>query len=87
MTNTRLIRGGQILDARTHGAEARDLLIIGGRIADIAPPGLTVNDKTEIVNGMLLVPGLVNAHTHGHGSLTKGMGDRWTLELLLNANP
>ena len=87
MRNTCLIRGGQILDARTHGAEARDLLIIGGRIADIAPPGLTVNDKTEIVNGMLLVPGLVNAHTHGHGSLTKGMGDRWTLELLLNANP
>ncbi|MEE2611834.1 MAG: amidohydrolase, partial [Pseudomonadota bacterium] len=89
MRNTCLIRGGRILDARTHSAEARDLLIIGGRIADIAPPGLTVNDETEIVNanGMLLIPGLVNAHTHGHGSLAKGMGDRWTLELLLNANP
>jgi len=89
MRNTCLIRGGRILDARTHGAEARDLLIIGGRIADIAPPGLTVNDETEIVNsnGLLLMPGLVNAHTHGHGSLAKGMGDRWTLELLLNANP
>ena len=89
MRNTCLIRGGRILDARTHRAEARDLLIIGGRIADIAPPGLTVNDETEIVNanGMLLIPGLVNAHTHGHGSLAKGMGDRWTLELLLNANP
>ena len=32
-------------------------------------------------------PGLVNAHTHGHGVLSKGMGDRWTLELLLNAGP
>ena len=65
------------------------MLIIGERIADIAPPGLTVNDETEIINanGMLLIPGLVNAHTHGHGSLAKGMGDRWTLELLLNANP
>jgi len=58
-----------------------------GGLPTLPPPGLTVNDKTEIVNGMLLVPGLVNAHTHGHGSLTKGMGDRWTLELLLNANP
>ena len=75
MTNTRLIRGGRILDARTHRAEARDMLIIGERIADIAPPGLTVNDETEIINadGMLLIPGLVNAHTHGHGSLAKGM--------------
>src|SRR5262249_49244869 len=35
----------------------------------------------------LLHPGLVNAHTHGHGNLAKGMGDRWTLELLLSAAP
>ncbi|HSS82260.1 MAG TPA: amidohydrolase family protein, partial [Reyranella sp.] len=35
----------------------------------------------------LLHPGLVNAHTHGHGNLAKGMGDRWTLELLLTAGP
>jgi N-acyl-D-aspartate/D-glutamate deacylase len=31
----------------------------------------------------LIHPGLVNAHTHSHGNLAKGMGDRWTLELLL----
>ena len=30
-------------------------------------------------------PGLINGHTHGHGNLAKGMGDRWTLELLLVA--
>jgi 5-methylthioadenosine/S-adenosylhomocysteine deaminase len=35
--------------------------------------------------GMLLHPGLINAHTHAHGNLAKGMGDRWTLELLLTA--
>ncbi|MGH7153228.1 MAG: amidohydrolase family protein, partial [Acetobacteraceae bacterium] len=33
------------------------------------------------------MPGLVNAHTHGHGNLVKGSGDRWTLETLLNAGP
>ncbi len=32
-------------------------------------------------------PGLINAHTHGHGNLAKGMADRWTLELLLTAGP
>jgi len=30
---------------------------------------------------------MINAHTHGHGNLAKGMGDRWTLELLLAAGP
>ena len=35
----------------------------------------------------LLHPGLVNAHTHGHGNLARSMGDRWTLELLLAAAP
>jgi 5-methylthioadenosine/S-adenosylhomocysteine deaminase len=34
----------------------------------------------------IVIPGLVNAHTHGHGSLGKGLGDKWTLELLLNAS-
>ena len=35
----------------------------------------------------LILPGLVNAHTHGDATLSKGLGDRWTLELLLNAAP
>jgi len=37
--------------------------------------------------GKLLHPGLINAHTHAHGNLAKGMGDRWTLELLLTTGP
>src|SRR5207248_11635661 len=32
-------------------------------------------------------PGRVRAHTHAHDNLAKGMGDRWTLELLLTAAP
>ena len=35
----------------------------------------------------LVHAGLVNAHTHSHGNLGKGMGDRWSLELLLTAAP
>ena len=38
-------------------------------------------------SGRLLMPGLVNAHTHGHNNLAKSVGDGWTLELLLNAAP
>ena len=34
----------------------------------------------------LLIPGLVNAHTHSHANIPRSFGDRWTLELALNAN-
>ena len=48
------------------------------------PPEAEVIDARD----RLLLPGLVNAHTHAHGALGKGLaGDRWSLELLLNANP
>ena len=44
-------------------------------------------DACSTRRSALLHPGLINAHTHGHGNLAKGMGDRWTLELLLAAAP
>jgi 5-methylthioadenosine/S-adenosylhomocysteine deaminase len=34
--------------------------------------------------GDIAIPGLVNAHTHAHNNLTKGMCDNWTLEDLRN---
>jgi 5-methylthioadenosine/S-adenosylhomocysteine deaminase len=34
--------------------------------------------------GQLVLPGLINAHTHAHNNLTKGLADNWTLEDLLN---
>lgn len=41
--------------------------------------------RTIDARNRIAIPGLVNAHTHSHGSLGKGLSDRWTLELLLNA--
>jgi 5-methylthioadenosine/S-adenosylhomocysteine deaminase len=34
----------------------------------------------------LLIPGLINAHTHSHGNIPRSLGDRWSLELALSAN-
>jgi guanine deaminase len=82
MTHT-LIRGGRLLDGHA------DLLIRDGVIAELGKPGMAGPADSEIIDaqGKLLHPGLVNAHMHGHGNLAKGMGDRWTLELLLTAGP
>jgi guanine deaminase len=84
-----VVRGGLLLDIRAHRARAADILISGDTIAEIGAPGLKAPAQAKVVDarGTLLHPGLINAHTHAHGNLAKGMGDLWTLELLLTAGP
>jgi 5-methylthioadenosine/S-adenosylhomocysteine deaminase len=84
-----ILRGGRLLDIAAGTAEFADLLIEDDTIREIGPPGLpTPAEAMEVAaDRRLLHAGLVNAHTHGHGNLAKGMGDRWTLELLLTAAP
>jgi cytosine/adenosine deaminase-related metal-dependent hydrolase len=88
MTYT-VVRGGLVLDIGAGTAAPADILIEDDTIREIGPPGLAAPaDATEISAARRLIhPGLVNAHTHSHGNLAKGMGDRWTLELLLTAAP
>ncbi|MET0528313.1 MAG: amidohydrolase [Microvirga sp.] len=84
------IRGGRLVDRDRRSAIPQDILVVDGRIVEIAPPGCEAPEGAERIdaNDRLLIPGLVNAHTHAHGALAKGLcGDRWPLELLLNANP
>lgn len=83
-----VIRGGRLADPAKRRAEPADILVEDGVIRAVgagieAPPGARVVDAA----GCLLHPGLINAHTHGHGALARGTGDRWTLELLLAASP
>src|SRR5712692_11805184 len=84
-----VIRGGRLLDVRAHRADPADLLIVGDTIREVGVPGLKAPAGATTIDarGKLLHAGLINAHTHGHGNLAKGMGDRWTLELLLTAGP
>lgn len=84
-----LVRGGRLVDGTQARPPATDLLLRGDTIHALGPPGLAAPAGARVVEaaGMLLHPGLVNAHTHGHGGLSRGMGDRWTLELLLTASP
>lgn len=84
-----LIHGGRVLTAgRLDGAHA-DLLLDGDTITAVLPPGASVTSDARRIDATnrLLIPGLVNCHTHATVQLGKAIADRWTLELLLNAYP
>jgi 5-methylthioadenosine/S-adenosylhomocysteine deaminase len=76
-----------VWSAETGQAAPADLLLRDDLISAIAPPGSVTSESTRRIDATnrLIIPGLVNAHTHGHGGLAKGAGDRWSLETLLNA--
>ncbi len=83
-----LVHGGHVLNRSYTGLERADILIESDRINAVgnvlaAPPYTHRLDAT----GCLVLPGLVNAHTHAHNNLLKGMGDNRALEELLNHGP
>ena len=83
-----LVRGALLADPSKRRGEPTDVLIEDGVIHSVGT-GLSAPEGTPVfdASGMLMHPGLINSHTHGHTGLAKGMGDKWTLELLLAAAP
>lgn len=81
-----LIAGGLVF---AEGAVTpRDILLKGNRIAAVLPPGAGPRDVPHLdASRRLVLPGLVNAHTHSHANLMKGVGDRWLLESSLTHGP
>ncbi len=84
-----ILRDGLVLDIRAGTAEPADILIEDDTIRELGAPGCPAPEGAREISAArrLIHPGLINAHTHSHGNLAKGMGDRWTLELLLTAAP
>jgi 5-methylthioadenosine/S-adenosylhomocysteine deaminase len=83
-----IIQGGRLADATLRRAIPTDILIQDGVIREVGE-NLAAPEGTRVVDARtnLLHPGLVNAHTHAHGGLGRGMGDRWSLETLLASAP
>ena len=83
-----LIRGGRVLRGSEPGLEDADVLVEGERITAVAPRlGQPVTAEVLDARGLLVLPGLINAHTHAHNNLLRGLAGRWTLEDLLNHGP
>src|ERR1700687_1573872 len=84
-----VIAGGFDHSVSAARGELRDIVVEGDIITDIVAPGAVKNANAEVIDASrrLIIPGLINAHTHSHGGLSKGVGDRWGLDLLLNAAP
>jgi 5-methylthioadenosine/S-adenosylhomocysteine deaminase len=84
-----VVTGGRVISATAPRGEEQDIVIEGDTIVDIVAHRSVKDEDAEILDatGRLIIPGLINAHTHSHGGLSKGIGDRWSLEILQTANP
>ena len=79
-----IIAGGLVRDS-TGSWSTSDVVLEGTLIAgtgvDPAAQGISRIDAT----GTVVLPGLINGHTHAHNNLLKGTGDRRWLESHINA--
>jgi guanine deaminase len=84
-----VIQGGRVLRSDTFDIAPGDVVVDGGVIRDIVAPGTVRDAHAERIDATdrILIPGLVNGHNHAQTGLAKGLFDRYTLELYLNAVP
>jgi 5-methylthioadenosine/S-adenosylhomocysteine deaminase len=85
MTPRLLIKQGLVLTSSDQPAlKNTDILIEHNKIVAIAPH-LTASDAQEIdASGLLITPGLINAHFHSHEHFHKGRYDNLPLELWMH---
>ncbi len=83
-----LLTGARVLAPDALSTRFQDVLVEDGKIAALLPPGTKVESaQGHDASNRLIIPGLVNGHSHGHGGLAKGSGDKWDLALLLAHAP
>jgi 5-methylthioadenosine/S-adenosylhomocysteine deaminase len=78
MSASLLIRDVLVADPDSAIApERKDIVVADGRIVAMAAGGMTKAAAAQIIEGRdrLLLPGLVNAHTHSPLNILKGTGD------------
>lgn len=88
-SGTTLITGGLVLQRASAPAVPLDILVRHGRIEQLVQPGAIAEAGHQVMDARdrLLIPGLINAHTHSHFTFGKGRNTDWTLELHQHATP
>ncbi len=90
LTPPLIIANGLLLADAAQPPRHADLLIEAGRIREIGTPGqFTALDDAKVIDASdrLVIPGLVNGHTHAHGALGRGAVGDVALEGFLAASP
>lgn len=61
-----LIQGGTLIDGTGVPASPADILVVGGRIQEIATPGEVKGQRGAVLNaqGLIVCPGFIDAHSH-----------------------
>ena len=77
-----LVRGAAILDA-DGPLRVADIRAEGGAITEVAPGLRAGSARVVEADGMVAMPGLVNAHTHSGQNLDRGMAPNLPLDLWL----
>ncbi len=83
-----LIKGGAVVtvDSRLGDLDRGDVLIDGDRIAAIGPAlAAPAGAATIDASGMIVMPGLVNAHLHTWQSALRGIAGDWTVARYMQA--
>lgn len=82
-----LIKGGSVIsmDAAVKDLPRGDVLIEDDRIAAIAPQLQADDTETIDAAGMIVLPGLINAHVHTWQSGLRGIAGDWTVGKYMKA--
>ncbi|WP_283138313.1 amidohydrolase family protein [Rhizohabitans arisaemae] len=78
---TLILRRARLLDL-DHDGSIGDVVVAGGRVVAAGPDAGAAYPSAETVDlgGDILIPGLVNAHTHSNQSIEKGLCDALPLD-------
>lgn len=87
MTTT-LIKGGTIvsMDREIGDLPKGDVLVQGGRIAAVSP-AIEPSDDMQVIDadGMIVMPGMINAHIHTWQTGLRGLAADWTIKQYMRA--
>jgi 5-methylthioadenosine/S-adenosylhomocysteine deaminase len=83
-----IVSGGSILtmDSGMNILEKQSIAIAGGRILDIYPQNQDIYEAEELIDasGCLVMPGLINTHSHIPMTFFRGLADDLSLDIWLN---